>query len=117
MKRAQRPTLITDAPLSPSEELRRRQIRYAIMMGFRTVCVILAGVLVLVRAPLLALWLPLCGVGMVVLPWLAVILANDRAPKEKHRLAHKLHRGPLAEETPPQALPAPPDGRVIDAEP
>jgi hypothetical protein len=110
--------LITDAERSQAEQLRSREIRYVLMMSLRAGCLILAGVLVGLRVPLLGLWLPLCGLAMIVLPWLAVILANDRPPKDQHRLATKLRRRPPPEQPPPRALPAPrTDGRTIDADP
>ena len=84
MKRT--PILITDAKISQEEELRRRERRYILMMGLRAMCLIVAAVLVMLKVPLLAIWLPLCLAGMVLLPWLAVILANDRPPKDRHRL-------------------------------
>jgi Protein of unknown function (DUF3099) len=105
------PILITDAKISQEEELRRRERRYLLMMGLRALCVILAAVLVMLKVPLLVVWLPLCGVGMVLLPWLAVILANDRPPKDQHRL--KRYRGNTA---PTNALPSQSHGKVIDSE-
>ncbi|WP_412538739.1 DUF3099 domain-containing protein [Longispora sp. K20-0274] len=74
---------ITDAEPSQDAQLRSRQIRYATMMGLRIVCLIAATVLVGAHAPLLWLWLPLCLVGMVVLPWAAVLIANDRPPRRR----------------------------------
>lgn len=113
---AQRPVLITDAERSPGDQLRSRQIRYVLMMSIRAVCLVLATVLAVAKVPLLWLWVPLCLVGMVVIPWLAVILANDRPPKDQHRLMRRHHR-PEAEPAPPRALPAAePAHRVIDAE-
>ena len=109
MKRT--PILITDARISQEEELRRRERRYILMMGLRALCVILGAVLVMLKVPLLVVWLPLCGLGMVLLPWLAVILANDRPPKDKHRL--KRYRSNTA---PPNALPSQPHGKVIDSD-
>jgi DUF3099 family protein len=108
--RKQEPVLITDAPESPDRERRRREIRYVAMMLVRALCLIAAAILVSTKPPLLGLWLTLCVLGMVVLPWLAVILANDRPPKK---------RAPRPDpETDPThaALPRPPDGRVIDGE-
>jgi len=105
------PVLITDAKISQEEELRRRERRYILMMGLRALCLILGGVLVMLKVPLLVIWLPLCGLGMVLLPWLAVILANDRPPQDKYRL--KRHRGNTA---PPNALPSHPHGKVIDSD-
>ena len=109
MKRA--PILITDAKISQEEELRRRERRYILMMGLRALCLIVAAVLVMLKVPLLAIWLPLCLVGMVLLPWLAVILANDRPPKDKHRL--KRYRQNTA---PANSLPAEGQGKVIDSD-
>jgi hypothetical protein len=77
------PVLITDAPEDPERELRRREIRYVAMMVTRGVCLIGAAILVTQRPWLWQLWAVLCVVGTVVLPWLAVILAND-APPRKH---------------------------------
>ncbi|MDG4823775.1 DUF3099 domain-containing protein [Asanoa sp. WMMD1127] len=86
MKRpAARPVVITDAARSQDDQLRSRTHRYVFMMLTRAVCVIVFAVLVGTRPPLLWLWLLLVGAAAVVLPWLAVILANDRPPKEKYR--------------------------------
>ncbi|SDY47700.1 Protein of unknown function [Micromonospora pattaloongensis] len=117
MKRQESPPiLITDAARSQDDQLRSRQVRYIVMMSIRAVCLIVGAVLVSARAPLLWLWLPICGVGMILIPWLAVLLANDGPPKEKHRMSRMRHH-PAG----PAALPAPPAGpapnRVIDLEP
>ena len=90
---SRRPYLITTAELSPEEQLRIRQVRYATMMGIRVVCLLIAAILVTVQAPLLWLWIPMCLIGMVLLPWMAVIIANDRLPKEDHRLGTLLRNG------------------------
>lgn len=118
MKRqAYQPILITDASRSQDDQLRSREVRYIVMMGIRAACVIVGAILVVTKAPLLWLWLPLCGVGMILIPWLAVLLANDRPPKEKHRLANKVRQQPR-DEAPARSLPAE-EGphRIIDAEP
>jgi hypothetical protein len=78
--------VITDAQRSLDDQLRSRQIRYLVMMSIRAVCLILAAVLVSTKPPLLPLWLTLCVAGMVLLPWFAVLVANDRLPKDEHRL-------------------------------
>ncbi|NJC68364.1 DUF3099 domain-containing protein [Planosporangium thailandense] len=117
MKRqGRRPVLITDAEPSQDDQLRMREIRYLIMMSIRALLLIVAAVLVGLRVPLLPLWLVLCVVGMVLLPWLAVILANDRPPKEQHRLSHRLHHRARVEEPPQNAIGAPREPTVIDAD-
>jgi hypothetical protein len=121
MRRSGKPQLITDAERSVEEELRFREIRYVIMMSLRAVCVIVGAILVSVHAPWLPLWLTLCVAGAVVLPWTAVLLANDRAPRPEKRLRNRFHRN-----TGPSTLPVPrslsesPDEappKVIDVEP
>ena len=117
MKRqAHRPIVITDASRSQDDQLRTRQVRYVVMMSIRVVCLIVGAVLASYQVPLLWLWLPLCGLGMILIPWLAVLLANDRPPKEQHRLATRLHHR-QGDRTPPRSLPAEeaPHG-IIDAE-
>ncbi|WBB81786.1 DUF3099 domain-containing protein [Micromonospora sp. WMMD882] len=118
MKRqAYQPILITDASRSQDDQLTSRQRRYVLMMSIRAACLIVGAVLASVQAPLLWLWLPLCGIGMVLIPWLAVLLANDRPPKEQHRLRNRTAR---REATPPRSLAADAEDRphrVIDAEP
>ncbi len=90
MKR--RPVLITDAERSQDDQLRSRQIRYASMMGLRIVCLVAMVALIAAKAPLLWLWVPVCAVGMIALPWMAVLIANDRPPKREHTLRGKMAR-------------------------
>jgi len=110
-----RAVLITDAERSQQDQLRSRQIRYASMMGLRAVCLVVGSILVAVEAPLLWLWLPLCVAGMVLLPWLAVLIANDRPAREEKKLLSRLRRrtGP---EPAQNALQSRPAARVIDAD-
>lgn len=63
------PQSITSLPESPADERRRRMIRYAIAMSIRVVCVILC---LFVHG----WWLLLPIIGAVVLPYIAVVLAN-----------------------------------------
>jgi hypothetical protein len=96
--------LITDAPVNPDDELDRRRRRYGIMMALRVLCVI--GAALVYHA---SLWLALAFiVGGAVLPWCAVIIANDRPPKNRSRLT--MHRSPPPERT----LPAAEQDRTID---
>jgi hypothetical protein len=108
-----RPSLITDAPRNPEDDLRRRQIRYVVMMLIRTACLVIGGILISVQAPWLPFWLSLCAAGMVILPWLAVILANDGPPKEKHRMQRPTDRVEPGQ----TALPAQQAPHTIDYEP
>jgi Protein of unknown function (DUF3099) len=110
---APRPVVITDAERSQDDQLRAREIRYVIMMGLRLLCVLVAGILVGLRVPMLGLWIPLCVAGGLLLPWLAVILANDRPPKAEHRLLNRLRK---TEEAPARAIGATQEPKVIDAE-
>jgi len=82
-KQPERAVLITDAARSPSDQLRSRQVRYVTMMALRAACLVAGAVLISVRPPLLPIWLILCAAGMVLLPWAAVLIANDRPPKSK----------------------------------
>ena len=100
--------VITEAEESPQAQLRRRQIQYAVLMSLRVVALIVAAVLVSLRVPYLLLWIRVCTVGMVLFPWMAVLVANDRPPKKASRFTTRLHRTPRA------LPPAGPDDRVID---
>jgi hypothetical protein len=109
-RRTRKAVLITDAPESPERELRRREIRYVLMMGLRAVCLVLGAVLVSTKPPLWPLWLVLCLVGMVTLPWFAVLLANDRPARRRQPRPDPTTPPGAA----PTALPAPRDPNVID---
>jgi hypothetical protein len=117
VRRPSRPVIITDAPESPAEELRHRQRRYILMMAGRAACLILAAVLAMVRAPLLPLWVAICLVGAIVLPWLAVVLANDRAPLAKYRLGARFRPRPDPPEPTQPALTRREHPTVIDVDP
>jgi hypothetical protein len=109
------PVLITDAALSQADELRGRQRRYVTMMVTRAGCLVLGAVLISVQAPLLPLWLGLCVLGMILLPWAAVLIANDRSPKKK-----PARPGPVAAKPQRAITPETPDDRehrTIDVEP
>lgn len=81
----QGPQLITDARPSADAQLRSRQRRYLTMMAVRVVCLIVGAVLAGADVPLLWLWLSVCAVAAVLLPWLAVLIANDGPPRQQHR--------------------------------
>jgi hypothetical protein len=66
------------------------------MMSLRAVCLIVGAILISVRPPLLPVWLVMCAAGMVLLPWMAVIIANDRPARSKAERAasHRSHAEP-----------------------
>ncbi len=96
-------TVITSAPESPDEEFARRRRRYAIMMGLRALCVLGAALTYHVSGWLAAAF----AISSVILPWCAVIIANDGPPK-KRAAAQVRH---VSSE---RALPSTPSDRVIN---
>jgi hypothetical protein len=113
-RREDRVVLITDAERSQEDQLQTRERRYVVMMTIRVLCLIVAVVLVSVQPPLVWLWVAFCAAGMILLPWIAVVLANDRLPKDRHRF-RRHHPDPSR--TLPAGRPAELPGRVIDTEP
>ncbi len=95
-KQPERTVVITDASRSQGEQLRSREVRYVTMMGLRVACLIAGAILISVRPPLLPLWLVLCAAGMVLLPWMAVLIANDRPARTK---AERMSPGPARSRT------------------
>ena len=75
------PVLITDAQRSYEEELRTRKRRYALMMGMRVPCMVLAAVFY--QTPWLAVALLVLSIP---LPWMAVLIANDRLPRKSEKV-------------------------------
>jgi hypothetical protein len=98
-----RPALITTAPESPDAEYDRRRKRYAIMMAIRALCVV-AAALTCRMSLILAL---VCLIGGAIIPWCAVILANDGPPKKRAPVL-----GSVANSE--RQLPAAPSDRTID---
>jgi Flp pilus assembly protein TadB len=80
---------ITDAPRSRGEELRYRERRYVLMMSIRAVCLILIVVLFEAHVPYMAVWIPVLIAGVVALPWLAVVMANDRSRRADFRVMRR----------------------------
>ncbi|MFC4336406.1 DUF3099 domain-containing protein [Salininema proteolyticum] len=84
--------VITEARMSLEEERHVRVRRYLVMMGLRVVVLVLCAVLAVLQVPLLWLWL-LLGVAIVsAMPWMTVLLANDRLVTRKMRKAEKAAR-------------------------
>ena len=68
-----RPLAITSLPPSPDEDRRKRVAQYLIAMGVRVGCLFAAFVT--------TGWLQLiCVLGAVVLPSIAVVIANAKGP-------------------------------------
>ena len=103
--RDDRPVLITEAEPSLDDQLNRRRNKYLVMMSLRILCLVLAAVFY--QTPwLLAVFVA----GAVVLPWMAVLIANDGPPK-KTRETNRYEGHP----DPARAIEAPPgEGRVIE---
>jgi hypothetical protein len=119
---ADRPILITEAPVNADDEFDRRRKRYLVMMSLRAVCIIGAA-----STFSLSGWLAAGFVAAaVVLPWSAVLIANDGPPKQELRFRRfiggqqaqrQLTAGPIqpAADQPPAADRSEPVApRVID---
>lgn len=80
-RRSDRPILITEAPVNADDEYDRRRKRYLIMMTIRALCIIGAACTFSISG-----WLAAAFVAAAaVLPWSAVLIANDRPPKQELR--------------------------------
>ncbi|WP_433597996.1 DUF3099 domain-containing protein [Nocardia sp. CA-135953] len=75
------PVLITEAAPSLEDQHRARVRRYTIIMAFRIPCLILAAVAYSVFSN--ALLSILIITASIPLPWIAVLIANDRPPRRK----------------------------------
>lgn len=91
-----RPVLITRAALPYEEEHRARVRKYLTLMAFRIPALVLAAVAYsiwengLISLAIIAVSIPL--------PWIAVLIANDRPPRraeEPRRFDHAHRRTPL----------------------
>lgn len=105
------PVLITEAEPSLAEQHDRRKRNYIVTMVVRAVCLVIATIFY--ATPLVM------GVfaGLaIVLPWMAVLVANDRPPKKatKHRRFRGDDDSPTLAATPRPMLDGP--GRVIDSD-
>ncbi|WP_051388955.1 DUF3099 domain-containing protein [Arthrobacter sp. 35W] len=81
---------ITDARTGHSDEMRSRMIKYATAMGIRMVCLVLIFVF--------DGWFKLIPVvGAVLLPWIAVVIANGGSDTVQMHSTALLDEAPLAE--------------------
>ncbi|TDQ65841.1 DUF3099 family protein [Actinomycetospora succinea] len=99
------PILITQAAISYDEEFAARKKRYSLIMACRIPCLVLAGVAGI------GFNLPWVAVAFIVLsvplPWVAVLIANDRPPKKAEK-ANRYRRSH-------QELGAVPEAQIIEA--
>ncbi|MEU6644770.1 DUF3099 domain-containing protein [Saccharomonospora sp. NPDC046836] len=76
------PVLITEAAPSYDDELAARKRKYVLTMGMRIPCLVLAGVFYHTW------WLALAFLVLSVpLPWIAVLIANDRPPRKAEKVS------------------------------
>lgn len=73
---------ISALPTSLREDQDGRVRGYVISMGIRTICFIVAGVLAVATPWTPAVWL--CLIAAMVLPYPAVVLANNSANRKSH---------------------------------
>jgi hypothetical protein len=103
------PVLITDAARSYEDDLAARKRRYAIMMGLRVPCMVLAAVFY--QIPWLAVTLLVLSIP---LPWMAVLVANDRLPRKREEVSrYQADRRSLEARAHP-VIDAPRVGPVVD---
>jgi Protein of unknown function (DUF3099) len=106
------PVLITDAARSYEDELRTRKRRYALMMGMRIPCMVLAAVFY--QTPWIAVALLVISIP---LPWMAVLIANDRLPRKREEINRYQPDRTALEPRPHLAVEAPqPPGPVVDGQ-
>lgn len=74
-------TLITGAAPSYDDQMAARKRKYALMMGMRFPCLILAGIFYHIW------WLALILIAVSIpLPWIAVLIANDGPPRKAEKV-------------------------------
>ena len=106
--------LITEAPVNVDDEFDHRRKRYLITMIIRALCVIGAACTFNLSGWIAAAFV----VGAMVLPWCAVLIANDRPPKQQVRFRRFLPgpaNGPQQLTSRPSEVPVEPEQpRIID---
>ena len=84
------PVLITEAESSYDDQQAQRRRKYAIMMSLRIPCLVLAVLCYQIW------WLALIILVLSIpLPWMAVLIANDRPPRKRERV-NRYHRSSRA---------------------
>ncbi|QHC01949.1 DUF3099 domain-containing protein [Epidermidibacterium keratini] len=103
-----RPHLVTSAPQSREEEFAARKRRYVLTMASRAILLVVA-----LLCATVSIWLAI-GVGIIsaILPWIAVVMANEGPPKSSPYYRAGRDRAPAD-----HARQEEPDRRVIAAGP
>jgi Flp pilus assembly protein TadB len=109
--RRDQPYLVTDAQRPRSAEIRLRERRYLLIMGVRLVCFVVAGVLFVNHAGWLAL---VPAAGAILLPYIAVVVANSRQPDSTAAFRGYEARLPERYIPPGSEFPAGPPGPQAD---
>jgi len=95
-ERDENPVLITEAEPSYEDQFAARKRKYMIMMGLRIPCLLLAGMFHDTW------WLALGFVVLSIpLPWIAVLIANDRPPRRSDEPRRYDHRPPTSPQIEP----------------
>lgn len=90
------PVLITEAQASYDEQHRARVKKYSILMAFRIPALVLAAI---VYSATGTWWIPLLIIAASIpLPWMAVLIANDRPPRTAEEV-NRYHYGDQPERT------------------
>jgi hypothetical protein len=96
------PLLITEAAPSLDDQHRARVRRYTIIMAFRIPCLVLAAVAYsMFNSALLSI---LIITASIPLPWIAVLIANDRPPRRKDEPSRWDHPRTAIESRPHRAI-------------
>jgi hypothetical protein len=114
-RRTDQPILITEAPVNNDDEFDRRRKRYLVMMTIRAACIVGAATTFRLSGWLAAAFV----VAALVLPWSAVLIANDRPPKQELRFRRFVpdrnrSKELLPPEPDPEPEPEPARPRIID---
>lgn len=82
------PVLITAARKSLAEEQHERIVKYSLLMGCRIPCLLIAGYTYSIWE---TAWISLSIILISVpLPWMAVLIANDRPPIKRPKPQRKM---------------------------
>lgn len=85
---------ITDAPLSPIDDRRKRMVNYSIAMGIRVFCLLLIVVIP-------GWYKVIPAVGAVFIPYFAVVLANQPHSGARARMPVKADGSRATRQLPP----------------